>query len=170
MFRQGASKSGIGREHPGPAGRRADELAPLHRPADQVLVLLEGPERLGIIGVDQQGPGEGTGQLGAPVRQHARPGELAARGQGQRHGRVDVAAAQSPADVDRHRHGQAPRRGDHHLVGRLVQQDIPGDHAVAQQDEQGRPEELTRQRGPERRQCHDTRSSWKPMMRKFAVT
>ena len=65
----------VRREHAGPAGRRADEFAPFHRPADQVLVLLEGPERLGVIGVDQQGTDEVARELGAPVGQHARPRE-----------------------------------------------------------------------------------------------
>ena len=129
-------------EDPRPAGRRANELPPLHRPADDRPGRLEVGEGRPVIQVHERRPRHPARELGDPVGQDPTGREVPARRQGQGHSRVEVAAADPAGHVDPERDGQPPAGRDHDPVGLLAHQDDRGHHPVPEEDDEGGPEEL----------------------------
>lgn len=77
---------------------------------------VEGVDGVAVHPVDERGADERPGDLRPHVREHLRPGELAAYRERQGHRRVDVRSADAAGDIHTEDHGHRPAPGDEQPV------------------------------------------------------
>src|ERR1035438_2743910 len=102
---------------------------------------VDGEELETVIQEDDGSGAKGSGDLDDRVGQNLFPREAAVDGEGERDSRVEMRTGGFSGDIDSHGDGQSPGQRDIGVAA-FIKEDIHGDDAVAEQDEDHGAEEF----------------------------